>query len=155
RIVVVVNKWWECDPLLSVLLNDLARPVLLGWPVELNHPRRRPAKGTPSAPGTPAKYRAVFQLANVRVEIWCVSDLLEHLPDSLQSSSEAKMKEMPRIVAGEEPALVIAFGTAAYPATATENGSVVVGSRVFLHDARPAGDNPDSNWKEGPFDTVL
>src|SRR5262249_28338981 len=41
------------------------------------------------------------------------------------------------------------------PATATENGSVVVGSRVFLHDARPAGDNPDSNWKESPFDVVL
>jgi calcineurin-like phosphoesterase family protein len=155
RIVVVVNKWWECDPLLSVLLNDLARPVVLGWPVELNHPRRRPVKGTPLALGAPAKYRAVFQLANVRVEIWCVSDLLEHLPDALQSSSEAKMKEMPRIVAGEGSALVIAFGTAAYPATITENGSVVVGSRVFLHDARPAGDNPDSNWKEGPFDTVL
>ena len=26
RVVVVVNKWWECDPVMFVLSNDYVRP---------------------------------------------------------------------------------------------------------------------------------
>jgi hypothetical protein len=33
RVLLVVNKWWECDPVMNVLLHDNARPAnILGWP---------------------------------------------------------------------------------------------------------------------------
>ena len=43
RVLVIVNKWYECDPVMAVLLNDNARPAsYLGWPTQLNPPRKRP-----------------------------------------------------------------------------------------------------------------
>src|SRR5688572_19567883 len=43
RVVVIANKWWECEPLMFVLLHNNARPhATLGWPSQLNHPRPRP-----------------------------------------------------------------------------------------------------------------
>lgn len=49
--------------------------------------------------------------------------------------------------------LVIAVGTAAsYPIDVPNNGSVIVGSKVFMHNSHPNGENPCSNWQRGPFD---
>lgn len=127
------------------------------------HPFRLTTTGVPDPSNLPPEDpkpqpRAIFHMSNADAEIWCVSDLLEHLPDQakFQSSSEVKAKYLPRIFefAGM-PALVIAFGTAGYPELTTQNGSVVVGARVFMHNCHPNGQNPDSNWSEGPFDTVL
>ena len=162
RVVVVANKWWECDPMMNVLLHDFARdPDALGWPEPLNHPRRRPAqppKGKlPDENPSPAP-RAVFRMSNIDAEVWCISDLLEHLPDALkyQSSSEVKAKYIPRIfAAGPAPSLVVAFGTAGYPDDATQNGSVVVGSGIFMHNCHPNGENGESNWSAGSFDAVI
>ena len=162
RIVVVANKWWECDPMMNVLLHDFARdPEALGWPEPLNHPRRRPPQ--PPAGELPAENpspqpRAIFRMSKIDVEVWCISDLLEHLPDKLkfQSSSEVKSKYLPKIFgAGSKPSLVIAFGTAGYPDDATQNGSVVVGSGIFMHNCHPNGENKESNWTAGPFDTLV
>jgi hypothetical protein len=158
RVVVVANKWWECDPMMNVLLHDQARDSkTLGWPDPLNHPRRRTQAPLPEDPSP--KPRAVFHMTNIDAEIWCISDLLEHLPDvpKFQSSSEVKMKYLQRIIAAakEAPALVVAFGTAGYPDNTTQNGSVVVGTNVFMFNAHPNGENPDSNWMTGPFETVI
>ncbi len=39
RVVVVVNKWWECDPVMFVLTSDYVRPACnLGWPKLLQYP---------------------------------------------------------------------------------------------------------------------
>jgi hypothetical protein len=157
RVVVVANKWWECDPLLNVLLHDNARPAELGWPIALNHPRRRPdQKSLPPENQKPVP-RAVFSLVNINVEVWCISDLLEHLPDKpeSQSSSERKVEQLLKIFVGQAPDLVIAVGTAGIPSLVSENGSVVVGTRVFMHNAHPNGENPNSNWQVGPFDKTL
>ncbi len=35
------------------------------------------------------------------------------------------------------------------------NGAVVVGTKAFLHNFHPNGENPQSNWTAGPFDTLL
>jgi hypothetical protein len=160
KVVVVVNKWWECDPLMYVLTADAARPArALRWPsgpIVHQRPQDPPKEAPPPTP------RATFELAAITVDVWCVSDLMEHLPDNLQSNSEAKAGVLPRIVdVGGQPDLVLAVGTAAYPRTEAENGSVVVGSRVFMHDSRkepppPGGQapGPPSNW-EGPFDHVI
>ncbi len=42
RVLVVANKWWECDPALGALLNDNARPLGFPWPNPLQPPRKRP-----------------------------------------------------------------------------------------------------------------
>jgi len=163
RVLVIANKWWECDPLLNVLLNDNARPAsALGWPRPLHFPLPRPDQNHLPKENPDPKPRAVFHLSNISVEVWCISDLLEHLPDvpsdngKYQSSSEQKMKYLPRIFDGKRPDFVVAFGTAAYPSTTSENGSVVVGSRVFLHNGHPSSDpNPNSQWQKGPFDEII
>lgn len=159
RVLVIANKWWECDPLMFVLLHDQARPHdVLGWPDPLEHPRPRPDPARLPLENARPTPRAIFRLPRMEVEVWCISDLMEHLPDSaeFQSSSEVKMRYLRRIFdAGDEPALVIAFGTAGFPGSTSENGSVVVGTGIFIHNGHPNGQNPHSNWTGGPFDTLL
>jgi len=153
RVLIITNKWWECNPLMFVLLNDYARPANeLGWPLLLNYPFKKHEQSV-----TP---RAIFNLSNIRAEIWCVSDLLAKYPDTpeYQSSSERKMKHLAEIFNfSNQPAdLVVAFGTAAaYPPDVSVNGSVIVGTKVFLHNCHPNGSNPDSKWDCGPFDTII
>lgn len=158
RVVAVVNKWWECDPILAVLLNDNARPAkALGWPRMNRHPRPRPDPAKlPAEDPSPAP-RAVFALARSDVEVWCISDLLEHLPDGpIQSSSEQKARQLPKVFRGSaSPDLTIALGTAAAIDQTPNNGMVVVGARAFLYDAHPNGSNPASRWTDGPFGKVL
>src|SRR5262245_28518911 len=112
RVVIIVNKWWECDPVVNVLLHDNARPKdFLKWPTSLNHPRQRP--GTPPPVDNDPKPRAIFTLQNCSCEVWCISDLLEHLADKgkFQSSSQRKVERLPLILKGAAPDLVIAVGT--------------------------------------------
>lgn len=150
RVVVVVNKWWECDPVMFVLTSDYVRPACnLGWPKLLQYPcPHRDCSKTP---------RAIFRMDKITAEIWCISDLLAGYPDNAchQSSSEIKMIELPHIF--NYPAdLVIAVGTAAsYPTDVSNNGSVIIGTKVFMHNSHPKGENPCSNWQVGPFDEMV
>jgi hypothetical protein len=156
RVLVVTNKWWECDPIMNLLLSGYANPASgLGWPVFLNHPHRRPDNVMHPAERPPPVPRAIFALPSIEVEVWCISDLLEHLPggSKYQSSSFRKIAQLPGIFAGRKPELVIAIGTASFPGVTSENGNVVVGTKIFLHNADLH--NPSSKWDGGPFDTVL
>jgi hypothetical protein len=156
RVLVVANKWWECDPIMNMLLGGYANSASdTGWPGFLNHPHRRPDKNNPSTELTWPVPRAIFTLSNIAVEVWCISDLLEHLAGGpeYQSSSERKIEQLPRIFVGQKPDLVVAIGTAAFPGETSENGNVVAGTNVFLHNADPK--NPYSNWTGRPFDTVI
>jgi hypothetical protein len=152
RILIVVNKWWECDPVLSALLNANALPQGFPWPNSSQPPRPRPQKPPEFDPNP--KPRAVFTFEQSAVEVWCISDVLEDLPKNLQSSSEMKAKRLPLIFEGKKPDLVIAVGTAGFPSDISENGSVTVGTSIFMHDGHPNGSNPDSKWN-GPFDKLL
>jgi hypothetical protein len=121
RIIVVANKWWECDPIMFVLLSGYTQLTpALDWPGSLNHPHHRPDKTKPAPKLALPMPRATFTISNISVEIWCISDLLEHLPDKqeYQSSSEVKMGLLSRIFTGQEPDLVIAIGTTAFPGVA-------------------------------------
>jgi hypothetical protein len=153
RVVVVVNKWWECDPVINVLLHPDARPEQeLDWPDILNHPRRQPPKE--AKPPVP---RAVYKRANTNIEFWCVSDFLEPFGKDYQSSSQYKADQLPKLFETQPADLVIAVGTAAYPDPETSrNGSVVVGTRVFMHNCHPVATdpNPFSKWEAGPFDEL-
>lgn len=142
------------------MLNDVARPAaMLGWPKLTSFPHQHKNPALPEKPGLiHQKPRLIFELQNMTAEVWCISDLLEHLPDkaSYQSSSEQKWNNLDAIFDGNPVDVAVAFGTAAHPGANSENGSVVVGTRVFLHDGHSKGnENPDSRWHGGPFDEVV
>jgi hypothetical protein len=158
RIVVVFNKYWEVEPALSALLSGYVRypeKNALPWP-KLDHPRPRVNPDKPGAPER-ARARAIFTTQRASIEVWCVSDLLDHLPDEgrWQSSTERKAERSKEILVGAPVFCCIAAGTAASGSYPSRNGSVVIGTRCFLHNSKPADANPDSKWAEGPFDTVI
>jgi hypothetical protein len=127
----------------------------------LNHPRPRPSDLALPPAQSSVLPRAVYAFPGVSVEVWCLGDLLEDLPDRTryQSSTERKAERLPRIFNGRYPDLVVSVGTAGFPSDLppenTENGTVVVGRRVFIYNHHPNGTNPFSNWSHGPFNKVI
>jgi len=153
RVLVIVNKWWECDSALAAMLSDNTRPPKSPWPADLRPTRRPPELSNPNPNPVP---RAIFCYDTFSAEVWCVSDLLEGLLSNLQSSSEQKYKRLTAIFKGEEPGLVISVGTASTPHSGVNcNGGVAVGTRVFMHNGFPNGSNPDSNLDVPHFDKVI
>jgi hypothetical protein len=153
RVLVIVNKWWECEPALAAMLSDNTRPPESPWPATLQPARRAPELCPPNPNPLP---RAIFAYHTFTAEVWCVSDLLDGLPPNLQSSSEEKYKRMPAIFKGEKPGLVISVGTASTPRFGVNcNGGVAVGTSVFLHNACPNGSNPNSNLVLPEFDKII
>ena len=152
RVLIVVNKYWECDPVCWVLtnkyLNDQCKiDVKFATTYKSGtYPSYGPVKPPAAIQSVP---RMLFETDTRIIELWCISDLLSNSPGELQSSSEEKMKLLPIIFGylngGQrlEVELVIAVGTASAgpslainPAFKTDNinGSVVIGGKVFLHN---------------------
>lgn len=165
RYLIIVNKYWECDPVCWVLtnkyLNDNCALTTgnMPWPQFVNYPSYGPEE-----PDLPSRPRLIYTLGTAQVEVWCISDLLRNSSPSLQSSSEEKMKVlMDAFDYSTLPvSLVVAVGTASSGPFAPPynqnniNGSVVIGSRIFMHDAHPASDpNPLSGWECSYFDTLM
>lgn len=156
-ILVIVNKHWECDPVLIALLGEGSSPALRAqWPtLHWPRPRHNPPKGhAPQPPDPGPQPRATYTLGDVSAEVWCISDLLEHLPDEgkHQSSSQRKAERLPVLLERGQPDLVIAVGTATVAGPDNLNGCVVAGTSVFAHNGDAA--NPNSQWAWA-FDTVV
>lgn len=148
RIVVVVNKYWEADPVIGVLSSDgnrewfrprpvvpRARPPGIG-PLELRPVLGPEPGGDPAA--APAIPRLTFQVGGAAVEVWALQDLMD--PTKSSSLSAEKVRVLGRLWENRPPAsIIVAVGTAAAPsgAGATNPGSVVVGQRFLLHDGDP------------------
>jgi hypothetical protein len=155
RVVVVINKWFECDPVLAALLNPLAANLpAFPWPVLAP---RQPVPG-PISPAPSPLPRAIFPFKTMQAEIWCIGDLLQQADAQHQSSSETKAKLLPHIESyGKSPDLVISISTASsISKDDSSNGCVVVGTSGFLHDGN-AGlqPNPLSNWQDPRFGSIL
>lgn len=119
-VLAVVNKAWECDPVLAALLGEAAPPLLRErWPTLLDwpRPRRNPTGSAPQPPSSAPRPRAIYTLERTVIELWCVSDLLEHYPDEAryQSSSQRKAERLPIILGGRTPDVVIGISTATVP----------------------------------------
>jgi hypothetical protein len=156
RVLVIVNKWWECDPALAAMLNDNTRPKGSPWPSDLQPTRRVPDPNhLPDHPSS--RPRATFVYQTFQAEVWCISDLIEDLPPECQSSSSSKAVRLSLpFEAGAAPDLVIAVGTAgSCSESPNRNGWVSVGTAAFMHDAHDEGSpNPFSTWR-GPFDQLI
>ncbi|HWG21222.1 MAG TPA: hypothetical protein VG225_11895 [Terracidiphilus sp.] len=158
RVLIVVNKWWECDPALAAMLNDNARPAGSPWPQDLRPPRPRPE--LTSVPNLHPIPRAIFPYKNFAAEVWCISDILDGLSSARQSSSQEKFNRLcgifPDAPCFEKPSLVIAVGTASVPFDGVNhNGCVVAGTGTFMHNGFPDGSNPDSNLNLPSFDKLV
>jgi hypothetical protein len=144
RVVVVANKWFEADPLMSVLTNPAARPQ--GLPVLENilWPRAQQT----SLGAILERPRATLFLDGERsilVEIWCLQDLMN--PFLSYSNTAEKARVLSTIATyGKAVDFVVAFGTAGYALEGENlNGSTVLGSNVFVHNPYKTP-NPASNW---------
>lgn len=174
RVLVVANKRWEVDPLVSVLLERKARPAsartaTLDW-----HPSLASASAAPRRRATlrygatvdrtrdpPAAFHPVWIEAEVHV--WCIEDAMRTKAGSYEISSSSSREKatfaLPAIAAAThdskfDPQLVLAFGTAGIDARTPMNGCVTLGSRVFVSDPfrdaraevrRPPG-RPEETW---------
>jgi hypothetical protein len=129
RIVLLANKTFEADGLTAALNNREMRPASLGPPaapaVRTDMPKG--CRGVYESPEGPA--------VRARFEIWCLEDSMvlgdATLSSAARSQSINKLPFIGPIINGAN--VVIAFGTAGYPAETSINGSVVVGSATLNH----------------------
>lgn len=126
RTLVVANKTWEADPLVTVLSSARGRPASVAFTPSTG---QRGLRGVATGPGGP-------------VEIWCLQELMD--PAKSSSSTEEKARVLPALVGAPDVAMVVAFGTAATPGPDSLNGCVVIGTRVFVHDPKPP--RTTSHW---------
>lgn len=136
KIIIIVNKNWETEPVLNALTNSEIRPKELPFPNWINSPKD--GTNRMNAP------RAFWRFAEtLQVTLWCIQDLMN--PGKSSSSSEEKFRVLPEVISKENPDLVIAVGTAGYPVgkSSNANGCVVIGSNFLLYDGHPG--NPNSN----------
>jgi hypothetical protein len=149
RVLIIANKSWEADGLVNTLLHEKVRPKSFTSFQFLHHPFLIESKDVNNPDPAPTA-RISFACADLSVELWCIQDLMD--PKQSGSATMEKARVFPRILAGQPPALVIAFGTAAFPGDVTLNGSVVIGTRVFVHNPYP----PDpKQWQPNPADTTV
>jgi hypothetical protein len=146
KIAIVVNKWWEADPLCAVLRHEEARPGVFKNFKFQRYPADR-ARPDPSVPREPKpddprrQPRLSLQVEECEVEVWCIEELMNLTSNS--SSSAEKARVLKPALAESNPNLVIAFGTAGSAENVSINGSVVIGTRVYIHNPSPGA---AGNW---------
>ncbi len=160
KIVIVANKSWEADPLINVLLHEKVRNKeyfqnfkFPGYPRLLN----LISKPDPDLNATPRiTFDCIFPNIISNIEVWCLQDLMNQAVSS--SSTVEKWRVLPKIFKDKkEPDLVIAFGTAGIFNLGNRNGSVVVGSKVFIHNPYEGSsdDPPPQIWSDKRLNTLI
>jgi hypothetical protein len=148
RVVVVANRYHEADGLMAALTNQMKQNPYLSYPYKVAT-SKDPAYPPPSHNST--EPRCLIDIRNATsgstavatMEIWCIDDLA-----NVKGESAAKVAAMAAISKyGPVPDGVIAFGTAGYPGTASNNGCATIGGTIFIHDAAKDVDGAQGgNW---------
>lgn len=134
-VAIVANRSWEADPLVAVLASVKARAPALQW--------------TPSS-GTAGLRGYVEDGTNV-AEVWCVQELMD--PGANPSSSQEKARVLAPMLSRPNIKTVVALGTASTVDVESFNGCVVLGTNIFVHDAKPPGS--PSAWRDPRFEQVV
>lgn len=156
RVVLIANKWWEADPLCWVLFHDKARPNgFFDFEVQNYPTQRAPRQPNEPRPQDPVPTpRFTFKCMDATVEVWCLEELMN--PAENLSSALEKARVLPAAIEyGPTPNLVIAFGTAGSRPGIHINGCVVVGRRVYIHDAFEAKVDRIGMWTPLKADMVV
>lgn len=157
KIVVLVNKNWETEGVMSSLVSAGLSPKELPFPDEMYFPNHNEKTQKP---------RAVFFFQEkgemtLEVKIFCIQDLMYYqIPEDpstqSSSSSEEKYRVLPELLKKEDPDFVISISTAGYPGNISRNGSVVIGANFFIHDGHAQEPfNPKSNLKHSDIGKLL
>lgn len=154
RILVIVNKSWELEPALNALLNSKFKPKELKLPDTLDYPRsKRQGEAYPNA---------TWIIGDKIFEFWCIEHIMTPCPDIVKfpryySSSAQKNIDLPKVFnySSDEVGLVIAFGTAGYPSGLSKNGSIIIGSNLFIYNTHPGGTNEESKWDDQRFGKLI
>lgn len=167
RIVVLANKWWECEAMLSAMLNSNAFPGPLSdgtisapWYDTLSSPRSQVTDAFNATSRATFSYKQGAAVV-FTVEVWSVSDLIEKTDPSGSSSSAkaAHLKQKLFVAGSPAPDLVIAVGTGGTAAESpNRSGGVAIGGQVFLHNAHVPNTpdaNPKSNWSDPRQETLI
>ena len=144
KIIIIVNKNWETEPVLNALTNSEIRAKELIFPNWINSPKD--GTNRMNAPRAFWRFSDIFE-----VTLWCIQDLMN--PKKSSSSSEEKYRVLPEVISKENPDLVIAVGTAGYPTTSNANGCIVIGSNFLLYNGHP--NNCDSNLNHQDIGKLL
>jgi hypothetical protein len=154
RILIIANKSWELEPALNALLNPKFKPKELSLPDTLDYPRtKKQGEACPNA----------TWIINDKVfELWCIEHIMTPCPDIVKfpryySSSAQKNTDLPKIFkySPDKVELVIAFGTAGYPSGLSKNGSIFIGSNIFVYNTHPGGTNEESKWDDERFGKLI
>ena len=162
RIVIVANKGFEADPLVQVLLSERGSPREqdLGDVAWDSYPRLRKKEQRKRA-NTPPSTTPLIRIAIPRggapfasTEEWCIEDMMD--PTTHSSNTAEKARVLGGLFSDQSSIdFVIAFGTAATPNPRPFNGSVVVGSQVFVHDPYAKQAKRDGLWTPPRVDEVI
>lgn len=148
RIYVIVNKNWEVEPFLNALTNYKIRPKALLFPKSMIFASE--AKYRSNQPRATIVYMADGM--DIELQVWCIEDLMS-LTVSSSNSEEKKRVLMKNIFDKVQPDLTIAVGTAGFMGATSYNGSVVMGSEFFIHNAKPP--HSPSHFTHPKFDQLL
>jgi len=119
RVVIIANTTFETAGLMEILQSKDSRPK--------NLPDTDLLSDKDKSLGMKARYVA----SRVTIEVF---GLLEDSQNRASRLSKNKMPKLRKILSRlPAPALVIAFGTAAFPDDTPRHGSVYGGSSVFIH----------------------
>lgn len=132
RILIVVNKNWECEPFMEAFKKyTSASPV-----VDLS---------LRQSDNYMSSCRSEYHLKNYDVLIRCIQDLMD--PDKGKSNSEEKYRVLPGYVAADKPDFVISVSTAESTPEGKDNlnGCVVFGGQYFMFDAKNYDSSSQSN----------
>jgi hypothetical protein len=152
KILIVANKSWEADPLVSVLLNPQMRPEpgFDNWTVGAAGVSSTVGGARPQ--GTTPCPRCVAMGYGITVEVWCIEDWMS---GANHSSSKAKITQaLPAIFGqGAAPDFVVAFGTASFADSTSYNGCVIAGTNAYMFNPYrnpPAGvvHDPSADWDD-------
>jgi hypothetical protein len=161
RILVIANKAFEADPLVHVLASERGSPreADLGPITFGSYPRLRkkdqrrnqhvPPATTPLLTLTVPRAAAPF----AQVEVWCVEDLMDPTRSSSNTLEKWRVLDSLRQTGGA-PDLVVAVGTGATDGQRL-NGSVIIGSRVFIHDPYAGAADRTGMWTPPVADQVI
>jgi hypothetical protein len=150
KIVIIVNKKWEAAPILGVFKAPYSGSRASARPFEWTSGEAYPSPQMWPDPSSPYnfEYRYLLTTSSCRIECWCLADFED------TSDSGKKSVYIPKIVAGGQPDLVVAIGTAASLVQHSQ-GSVIVGCRAFMHDPKinPAPTQPE--WPGALLDKMM
>lgn len=154
RVLVFVNKGFEADPLAMVLLSERGAPReddlgVVSWNA-FPSIRKKERRKTDFKPTTDPML--VVDCRGTSIEVRCIEDMMNPAVSSSSTAEKARVLGA-LFAAAPKPDFVIAIGTASTPTPKRFNGSVVIGSRVFVHD--PFSGAATGGWLPPQPDEVI